>query len=103
MPPDVALDVTVALEPIEPELTTYLYCNAVPTSASVAVISIETGVPSVKNVYEAFPADVILGVVLVISAILYQPLDFAIYKKLFAVTKACCPSVGFVGKRSVVA
>ena len=80
-----------------------MYCNAVPTSASVAVISIETGVPSVKNVYEASPADEIVGVVLVISAILYQPLDFAIYKKLFAVTSACSPSLGLVGKRAVVA
>ena len=50
MPPDVALLVTLAVEPIEPDVTVYLYCKAVPTSVSEAVMVILTGVPSVAKV-----------------------------------------------------
>ena len=60
VPPDVALDVTVAVEPIDPTLTAYLYCNVTP-SGSDADISILTGEPSVASEYEALPADDIVG------------------------------------------
>ena len=49
MPPDVALLVTLAVLPIEPDVTVYLYCKAVPTSVSEAVMVILIGVPSVAK------------------------------------------------------
>ena len=49
VPPDVELEVTAAVLPIDPLDTVYLYCNATP-SGSLAVTSIETAVPSVANV-----------------------------------------------------